>query len=90
MFRNFSVICRFAASLVVAAAVSVYPGGDLLAKSKSRTPVTSTVKGLEMSPEELRVRVRALIRPMLGIIEENLDRIIADTSDAAVRRGPPS
>jgi hypothetical protein len=40
-----------------------------------------------MSPEELRVRVRALVRPILGIIEENADRIIANTSDPAIRRG---
>ncbi len=77
----------FAASLAVVIAVSFYPLTDLSAKSKSRTPVTSSVKGLEMSPEELRVRVRALIRPTLGIIEESADRIIANTSDPAVRRG---
>jgi hypothetical protein len=77
----------FAASLAVIVVVSFYPLTDLSAKSKSRTPVTSSVKGLEMSPEELRVRVRALIRPTLGIIEEGADRIIANTSDPAVRRG---
>ncbi len=72
---------------IAAAAVSVHPGGDLLAKGKSRTPVTSIVKGLEMSPQELRVRVRALVRPTLGIIEEKADLIIANTSDPVVRRG---
>ena len=87
MFLRSSAICRLAVSLAVVIAVSCHPGTDLLAKSKSRTPVTSTVKDLEMSPEELRVRVRALVRPILGIIEENADRIIANTSDPAVRRG---
>jgi len=87
VFRRSSAMCRFAVSLAVVIAVSCHPGTDLLAKSKSRTPVTSSVKGLEMSPEELRVRVRALIRPTLGIIEESADRIIANTSDPAVRRG---
>ena len=87
VFRRSSAMCRFAASLAVVIVVSFYPGTDLLAKSRSRTPVTSAVKGLEMSPEELRVRVRALIRPVLGIIEESADRIIANTSDPAVRRG---
>ena len=87
VFRRSSAMCCVAASLAVVIGVSFYPLTDLLAKSKSRTPVTSSVKGLEMSPEELRVRVRALIRPTLGIIEESADRIIANTSDPAVRRG---
>ena len=85
--RGSSAMRYFAASLAVIVVVSFYPLTDLSAKSKSRTPVTSSVKGLEMSPEELRVRVRALIRPTLGIIEEGADRIIANTSDPAVRRG---
>ncbi|MHB8110281.1 MAG: hypothetical protein ACYDHW_09635 [Syntrophorhabdaceae bacterium] len=85
-FLKISFICCFAVSLV-AAALFVLPGGDLLAKGKSRTPVTSIVKGLEMSPQELRVRIRALVRPTLGIIEENADMIIANTSDPVVRRG---
>lgn len=84
--KNMSFICRFTVSLV-AAALFVLPGGDLLAKGKSRTPVTSIIKGLEMSPQELRVRIRALVRPTLGIIEENADMIIANTSDPVVRRG---
>jgi hypothetical protein len=50
-------------------------------------PVTSGIKSLKMSPQELRIRVRALIRPTLGTIEESADRIIADTSDPVVRRG---
>ena len=87
VFRRSSAVCRFVASLAVLASVSCHPGTDLFAKSRSRTPVTSAVKGLEISPEELRVRVRALVRPILGIIEENADRIIANTSDPAVRRG---
>jgi hypothetical protein len=87
MFRRSSVMCRFVVSLAVLAIMSCLPATDLLAKSTSCTPVTSTVKGLEMSPEELRVRVRALVRPMLGIIEENTDRIIVETSDPVVRRG---
>lgn len=52
----------------------------------SRTPITSSVKGLEVSPEVLRIRVRALIRPAVGIIEENADRIRAETEDPQMRR----
>jgi len=87
VFRRSSAICRFAASLAVIVAVSVSHGTDLHAKDKSRTPVASSIKGLTVSPEELRVRVRALIRPTLGIIEQGADGIIASTSDPAVRRG---
>lgn len=87
MFPRSSAICRLVVLLAVVVTGSCHLGTDLLAKSKSRTPVTSTVKDLKMSPEELRVRVRALVRPILGIIEEKADRIIANTSDRAVRRG---
>jgi hypothetical protein len=54
--------------------------------SKSRTPVTARFSKLEMSPQELRIRVRALIRPTLGIVEESADRIMADRKDREVRR----
>lgn len=87
LFLRSSAICRLVVSLAVVVTVSCHLRTDLLGKSKSRTPVTSTVKDLEMSPEELRVRVRVLVRPILGTIEEKADRIIADTSDPAVRRG---
>lgn len=67
--------------------VAIVPGADLLAESASRAPITSSIKTLKVSPRELRIRVRALIRPTLGIIEERADRIITDTSDRVVRRG---
>lgn len=60
---------------------------DLLAETKSRAPFTSSIKNFDMSPKELRIRVRALIRPTLGIIEERADRIMAEASDPLVRRG---
>ncbi len=82
----FAVIRRLAA-IVAVVALSVYPGTDLFAESKSRAPVTSGIKGLGTSPQELRIRVRALIRPTLGIIEERVDRTMADTSDPTIRRG---
>lgn len=52
----------------------------------SRTPITSSATRLEMSPEELRIWVRALIRPAVGIIEESADRIRAEATDPAMRR----
>jgi hypothetical protein len=81
-----AAIHRLAAALVVVA-VSVYPGMDLLAETKSRAPFTSSIKNFDMSPQELRIRVRALIRPTLGIIEERADRIMVEASDPLVRRG---
>lgn len=52
----------------------------------SRTAVTASAKGLEMSPEELRIRVRALIRPAVGIIEESADRGLRESPDPELRR----
>lgn len=57
------------------------------AARKSRTPITSGIKGLSISPQELRIRVRSLVRPTLGIVEQAADQIRADTSDPVVRRG---
>jgi len=74
-----SLLC----GILVAVIVSIDPA---CAARKSGTPITSRVKRLEISPEELRIRVRALIRPTLGIIEQNADRIRAD-ADPIARRG---
>lgn len=52
----------------------------------TRTPVTSGVSDLGMSPQELRIRVRSLIRPTLGIVEEYGDRILVEASDPGVKR----
>ena len=84
-FRGFSARCCFVV-LLSASIAFLNLGRDLHAQDKSRTPATSIVKDLKMSQEELRVRVRALIRPTLGLIEESADRIIANTSDPLVRR----
>jgi hypothetical protein len=51
------------------------------------TPLTSSIKDLKMSPQELRIRLRAMIRPILGNIEETADQIIFNTSNPVVRRG---
>ncbi len=72
---------------VVAIALTVALSSPALASKKSRTPVTSGITALKVEPEELRIRVRALIRPTLGTVEEAADRIIRDTSDPVVRRG---
>ena len=64
-----------------------YPGAIVLAKGVTSQPLPSSVKGIKMSPQELRIRIRAPIRPILGTIEEGADRIIAETSDPVVRRG---
>ena len=85
-FRGFSARCCFVVLLAVAIAFFHFDK-DLLAQDKSRTQAQSIVKDLKMSRDELRVRVRALIRPTLGLIEESADRIMANTSDPAVRRG---
>jgi hypothetical protein len=52
-----------------------------------KSPIASGNKELKMSPQELRIRVRAMIRPVLGSIEESADQIIVNTSDPGVRRG---
>src|SRR5215470_8722138 len=78
---------RFAIRWAAAAAAALCPWPGLVAQSKSASPLPSNVKKLEMSPQELRIRVRALIRPTLGIIEQSTDRIVAGSSDPAVRRG---
>jgi len=72
-------------ALAVALLVSVLPNAAI-AKNKSRTPVTAEIKNLEASPQELRIRVRALVRPTLGIIEESADQILRSTSDPVARR----
>ncbi len=52
----------------------------------TRTAVTSSAERLEMSPEELRIRVRALIRPAVGIVEESADRMLREATDPELRR----
>ena len=76
---------RFAISLALLAVA--FAGGDPAWAAKSRTPVTSSVKKLRIPPQELRIRVRALIRPTLGIVEESADRSLRETTDPVVRRG---
>ena len=78
---------RAAASLALFAAACVLAGGDPALAAKSRTPVTSSIKKLQVSPQELRIRVRALIRPTLGIVEEAADRDLRETTDPVIRRG---
>ncbi len=78
---------RAALSLAFLAAACACAGGDPAWAAKSRTPITSGVKKLRMSPEELRIRVRALIRPTLGIVEEAADRSFREATDPVVRRG---
>ncbi len=78
---------RAAVLLALSAAACVCAGGDPAWAAKSRTPVTSSAKKLRMSPQELRIRVRALIRPTLGIVEEAADRSLRETTDPTVRRG---
>ena len=78
---------RAAFLLALFAAACVCARGDPAWAAKSRTPITSGAKKLRMSPQELRIRVRALIRPTLGIVEEAADRILRETTDPALRRG---
>ncbi len=78
---------RAAVLLTLLAAACVCAGDDPAWAAKSRTPVTSSAKKLRMSPQELRIRVRALIRPTLGIVEEAADRGLRETTDPTVRRG---
>lgn len=77
---------NFATTILIALAVVATATVDVQAASRTRTPVTSSVKNLKMSPEELRIRVRALIRPILGTVEENANRIIAAETDPQGRR----
>lgn len=79
---------RNVAALPALAAAWLFAGCDPAhAAKQSSTPVTSSIKRLQMSPQELRIRVRALIRPTLGIVEQAGDRILFATSDPVVRRG---
>lgn len=79
---------RFAVSLALAVVACLCAGSDpAWAKKKSNAPVMSAVKKLDMSPQELRIRVRALIRPTLGIVEQTADRGLRDITDPTLRRG---
>jgi hypothetical protein len=79
---------RYAVSLALVAAACVCAGrAPAWAAKKSKTPVMTSVKKLEMSPQELRIRVRALIRPTLGIVEQTADRGLRTVTDPTVRRG---
>ena len=51
-----------------------------------RTPVTASASKLRISPHELRIRVRAQIRPVVGLLEEGVDDTLADSTAAATRR----
>jgi hypothetical protein len=56
------------------------------AAKASRTPFTSRNKDLQISPQELRIRVRALIRPTLGILEQAADRALSESPSPETRR----
>lgn len=77
---------RTAVPLAAVALICVLAPGDPAFADKSRTPVTSSVKNLGMSPQELRIRVRALIRPTLGIVEETADRVLREGLEPQARR----
>src|SRR5262245_57075517 len=78
-----AAVCRILLIVCVACAA----GEPAQAAKKSRTPVTSNIKQIRISPQELRIRVRALIRPTLGSIEQAADSMLRDTSDPLARRG---
>ena len=77
---------RTALILALAAAAVVSSSCGARSAPASTTPITSGIKDLQMSPQELRIRVRALIRPVLGTIEERGDRMLAETKEPLLRR----
>lgn len=79
-------MCRLAALLVLVALPWPLSGCAGKRTADRPAPVTSGVERLEMSTRELRVRVRALTRPLLGLIEEGSDRVLAEVEDPGVRR----
>lgn len=74
-------------SLVLLGAACALAAGDLTWAAKTRTPVTSSAKNLHVSPQELRIRVRALIRPTLGGIEQAADNSLEGATDPKIKRG---
>lgn len=73
--------------ILLALSCACAAGAPVSAAKSSRTPLTSSVKQLQMSPQELRIRVRALVRPTLGTVEQTADRMLREASDPTVRRG---
>jgi hypothetical protein len=77
---------RRAAVWLAVVAVLCACASDSSRAAKSKTPLTSTIENLGMSPQELRIRVRALIRPTLGILEETGDISAQDVDVAEAQR----
>ena len=77
---------RAAVGLAVVAILCACAVSDSYRAAKSRTPLTSTIENLGMSPQELRIRVRALLRPTLGILEETADTSVQDVDEPEVHR----
>jgi len=78
---------RLTTTLAIALLATASPRLGLAAASASSIPVTASATARDISPKELRIRVRALIRPVLGTVEESADEIRAATGDPVVRRG---
>src|SRR5262245_11239445 len=76
-----------AAAWLAVAVLCACTASDSSQAAKPRTPLTSTYGDLGMSPQELRIRVRALIRPTLGIVEETVDSSLGDLAGPEAHRG---
>ncbi len=71
---------RLALTMILVASVLPHAGCARSQGAQGRTPVTASATKLQMSPQELRIRVRAQIRPVLGMIEEGVDDALADVT----------
>jgi hypothetical protein len=78
--RRLAVV-SFLAALVVSFG-GCFPARD----ARDRSPVTAGATNLRMSSGEMRIRVRSQIRPVLGLLEEGVDGILADRPGAEIRR----
>jgi hypothetical protein len=76
-------ITRFAASSALIAITTLLPACSTSAPEQTRMMRESA--DLDVSAEELRVRVRALVLPFSGIIEEAADAVAAVGPDPAYR-----
>jgi hypothetical protein len=73
-------------ALIVIAALAVSAGCGLKVRKRQTAPALQPKEDIAASPNQIRLRMRSLVDPFAGEIERTADRIVAGTSDPAVKR----
>jgi hypothetical protein len=76
------------AALLIACALSLFASCSLKITKKAPTGAKTahSAQDLAVKPNQIRLRMRSLVEPFAGEIEQSADTIVAGTSDRSVKR----